>query len=100
MFTDEGTDPRTQRYPIMPESAIHALYVDGRRVVGRVVSIAEVRERGSDDAELARSWRELRTTALSLGQAINSLSAISPQTEHRVPRKGLYWLYWLVTQSP
>lgn len=51
------------------------LVVEVRRAVGRVVALAEVREVAAEDAAQAGSWRELRTAALSLGQAANVYSA-------------------------
>lgn len=78
MVLPEETDPRSQRYPLMPEESVRSLLMGARRVVGRIVVLSEVRELSSLDGEASRSWRELKTAALSLGQAINAVSCVAP----------------------
>jgi len=97
---DEGaTDPRTPRYPTMPDAARHALLVDARGAAGRAATLAEMREIGCDDRDMARAWRDVRTAALSVGQAANALSALTlPVERPRRPRWGWGWLYRLITR--
>lgn len=94
---DENTDPRTPRYPILSALTAHHLLVTSRQDVGRVVAVAELRETGSEDAELRKSWRELRTAALTVGQAANSVSALLCPPPPVVPRYGWGWLVKLLT---
>lgn len=98
----EHTDPRSPRYPDMPEEALHSLLMGARRVIGRVVVLAEVRELGALDAESARSWRELKTAALSLGQAVNAVSCAlpAPPAETLGERVKLAWSVLLGRYPP
>ena len=90
----ENTDPRTPRFPKLSLLERHNLLIIARQQVGRAISVAELRALASEDRELKEMWRELKTAAVTVGQAAVSVSAL---LNPRQPKKGFEWLYLIIT---